>query len=246
MRLKGRRILITGGAKGIGLATAKLFAAEGAKLALLDYDAGALATAAEATRGTPLACDLSDIKATEQAVERAAGAMGGIDGVVSCAAISVPRPLSELTIEHWQKTIAINLTGTFVVCKAAVPWLQKNEWATIVNVASAQALLPTAGAGIDYAASKGGVLLFSKMLATELAPKIRVNVVCPGITDTPMVQTILENQDPKLIEGVYATNMIKRPSTADEQARGILFLTSEESSFVDGIALAIDGGRSRH
>ena len=244
-RLTGRKILITGGASGIGLATAKLFRQEGARLALLDNDGAALEREARGLDALAAQCDISSSAAVEAAVARAAGHMGGIDGVVNCAAITQPLPFAQLSVEQWQRVISINLGGTFLVCKHALPWLSQNERATIVNVASAQALLPSAGAGVDYAASKGGVVLFSKSLAAELAPKVRVNVVCPGVTNTPMVQGVL-TQSPDIIEGLYATNLIKRLAAPEEPAYGILFLTSDESSFVTGSVLAVDGGRSRH
>jgi NAD(P)-dependent dehydrogenase (short-subunit alcohol dehydrogenase family) len=244
-RLKDRRILITGAAMGIGQATARLFRGEGAQVAMLDRDAAALAPAARELGAQGFACDVADAAAVEKAVDDAARAMGGIDGVVNCAGISQAIPFGDITLERWQQIIGVNLTGTFLVCRSALPWLRKNERATIVNLASAQALLPTAGSGVGYAASKGGVMLLSKALAAELAPAIRVNVICPGITDTPMVKGVME-QSAGTIEGVYAGNMIKRPSSPEEQAQAILFLTSHESSFVDGVVLAVDGGRSRH
>lgn len=246
MRLKGRRILITGAAKGIGRATAELFAKEGAQLALLDIDAAPLKAVAAATGGTVLEADVRSEAAVEKAVAEAARAMGGIDGVVNCAGIAgTPATLEGIKLEHWLDTIQTNLTGTFLVCQKSVPWLRKAAGrASIVNLASGQALLPTGGSGA-YAASKGGVLAFSKDLSYTLAPDIRVNVVCPGTTDTPMVAEV-KNAAPHIIANLLAGVPFKRFALAGEQAAAILFLTSEESSFVTGTALAVDGGRTRH
>jgi NAD(P)-dependent dehydrogenase (short-subunit alcohol dehydrogenase family) len=246
MRLQGRRILITGAAKGIGRATAELFAKEGARLALLDIDAAALAAVAKQTGGVALEADVRSEAAIAKAVGEAARAMDGIDGVVNCAGVpGTPAPLDTMRLEDWQDTIQTNLTGTFLVCQKALPWLRKAAGrATIVNLASGQALLPTGGSGA-YAASKGGVLTFSKDLSYTLAPDIRVNVVCPGTTDTPMVAGI-KKAAPHIITNLLAAVPFKRFAEAGEQAAAILFLTCDESSFVTGTALAVDGGRTRH
>jgi NAD(P)-dependent dehydrogenase (short-subunit alcohol dehydrogenase family) len=246
MRLKGRRILITGAAKGIGQATAELFAREGAKLALLDIDAAPLKLVARATDATALEADVRSETSVDKAVAAAARAMDGIDGVVNCAGVpGSPAQLGEIKLESWQDTILTNLTGTFLVCQKALPWLRKAAGrASIVNLASGQALLPTGGSGA-YAASKGGVLAFSKDLSYTLAPDIRVNVVCPGTTDTPMVADV-KKLAPQIITNLIAAVPFKRFAQPSEQAAAILFLTSEESSFVTGVALAVDGGRTRH
>ena len=245
MRLKGRRILITGAAKGIGKATAELFAKEGAKLALFDIDAAPLKAVAKETGGLALEADVRSEAAIEEAVAEAARAMGGIDGVVNSAGVSGgAATLEDVKLDDWQNVIRTNLTGTFLVCQKALPWLKKAGRATIVNLASGQALLPTGGSGA-YAASKGGVLTFSKDLAVTLAPGIRVNVVCPGTTDTPMVAAV-KSASPAIIANLLAAVPFKRFAEAGEQAAAILFLTSEDSSFVTGVALAVDGGRTRH
>lgn len=243
LRLSGRRVVITGAAQGIGLATARLFKSQGASLALLDRNAALVNAVAQELGAWACACDIQSFASVQFAVAKAAQHLGGLDGLVNCAGIVDVSPIDELSAERWLEVVSINLSGTFYAAKAALPWLRQNPTATIVNVASAQALHPT-GVGLAYGASKGGVVTLSKALAVELAPQIRVNVICPGATDTPMAQGVA--QDEAVLARAVGGGLIKRLSTADEQAYAILFLTSHESSFVDGVALATDGGRTRH
>ena len=245
MRLKDRRILITGAASGIGRASAEIFAREGAKLALLDIDSANLEKVAKATGGTAIVADVRSEPAVKAAIEKAAKAMGGIDGVVNAAGVASAMPLATTTLEEWHRVIETNLTGTFLVCRDALPWLQKAEQASIVNLASGQALHPT-GASACYAASKGGVMAMSKDICNDLAPKIRVNVICPGTTDTPMVAALRTPEHSHVVERLLSTVPFKRLGEAVEIANAILFLTSNEASFVTGVSLAVDGGRTRH
>jgi len=245
-RLAGRRIVITGAAVGIGRATAELFAAEGARIALFDRDAKALAAAAKATGGAPFAVDVSDEKAVRLAVAAAAKAMGGIDGVVNAAGITNMLAFADIDVATWRQVMEVNVTGTYLVCHAALPWLQKAKAATIVNIASGQALRPGAG-GAAYGASKAAVMMFTKAIALELAPAIRANVVCPGATDTPMSRSAMLGQSKAKVAAFLEKNYaMKRFAVPAEIAAGILFLTSAESSFVTGVALPVDGGRSFH
>lgn len=246
MRLNGRRILITGAASGIGRATAELFAAEGATLALLDRTANLLEQAAGATGGTALVADLRDESQLLNAVAKGALAMDGIDGLVNCAGIAGSQPLNMLDRKSWDRFVAINLTAPYLICRAALPHLRAAERATIVNIASGQALLPNAPGIAAYAATKAGLVAFTKALGAELAPKIRANIVAPGIVDTPMVQGVLggyANPDDAPFVQQYAMKRVARPS---ELAEAILFLSSDASSYVTGTVLAVDGGRTFH
>jgi NAD(P)-dependent dehydrogenase (short-subunit alcohol dehydrogenase family) len=239
-RLTGRRILITGGASGIGRATASLFTAEGAKVAILDRSAGG-------PDGFFVAVDVADPASVRQAVEAAATALGGLDGVVNAAGIFSAAGLADTTPDLFSRTLAVNLMGTFLVVQAAAPLLlAAGKDATIVNIGSGVGITPTGPGSIAYVASKGGVIAMTKALAMELAPTVRVNVVCPGAVETPMTQGFLRNAagevDPSLA-GRYA---LRRPAAPEEIAAAILFLTSAESSFVTGIALPVDGGRTFH
>jgi NAD(P)-dependent dehydrogenase (short-subunit alcohol dehydrogenase family) len=237
-RLQGRRILITGAAAGIGQATARLFAAEGAALMLLDQDAEGLARMAEETGANVYAIDVSDEEAVARAVQQGASAMGGIDGVVNCAGIHLLRgSVEDISVAQWQRLLNVNVTGAYIVVRHCLPWLRQASGSTIVNIGSVQSLLPNTPNRTAYATSKGGVLNLSRSLAAELAPEIRVNTVCPGLVDTPT-----------LIDGHTKVGDIalKRLAQPVEIARAILFLTSSESSYVTGAALAVDGGRSFH
>ena len=245
-RLAGRRILITGAASGIGAATARLFAGEGAALALLDVQATLLAEIATDIGASAIPVDLCDAAATTAAVNAAAMALGGLDGVINCAGVTASHPLGEWTLEAWAKVIDTNLTAPFLVCQAALPHLRQAGTATIVTIASGTGLLPTGPGVSTYAASKAGVIALMKAYAGELAPAIRVNSIAPGIVDTPMVSHVLggyDNPDDAPFVQQYALKRVARP---EEIARACLFLTSEESSFVTGTVLAVDGGRTFH
>jgi NAD(P)-dependent dehydrogenase (short-subunit alcohol dehydrogenase family) len=236
-RLQGRRILITGAASGIGQRTAELFAGEGAALTLLDCDRKRLASVARETGGTAVEADVTQEPSVTHAVEQGASAMGGIDGVVNAAGIVIHGSVLDVGLADWKLVLDVNLTGTYIVVRCCVPWLAKAPFATIVNIASGQGLLPNNPGMTAYAASKGGVVNLTRALAAELAPSIRVNSVCPGMVDTPMTAGLERDLDR------YALARIAEPL---EIAQAILFLTSTESSFVTGAALAVDGGRTFH
>jgi NAD(P)-dependent dehydrogenase (short-subunit alcohol dehydrogenase family) len=237
-RLQGRRILITGAASGIGRRTAELFAAEGAAITVLDCDRKRLAEVARETGGLAVEADVTQEAQVARAVEEAAGAMGGgIDGVVNAAGIVISGSVLDLAVADWKLVLDVNLTGTYIVVRCCLPWLKRAPFATIVNIASGQGLLPNTPNMTAYAASKGGVVNLTRALAAELAPSIRVNSVCPGMVDTPMTAGLQRDLDR------YALRRIAEPL---EIAQAILFLTSTEASFVTGAALAIDGGRTFH
>jgi NAD(P)-dependent dehydrogenase (short-subunit alcohol dehydrogenase family) len=236
-RLQGRRILITGAASGIGQRTAELFAGEGAALTLLDCDRKRLASVARETGGTAVEADVTQEPSVTHAVEKGASAMGGIDGVVNAAGIVIHGSVLDVGLADWKLVLDVNLTGTYIVVRCCLPWLAKAPFATIVNIASGQGLLPNNPGMTAYAASKGGVVNLTRALAAELAPSIRVNSVCPGMVDTPMTAGLERDLDR------YALGRIAEPL---EIAQAILFLTSTESSFVTGAALAVDGGRTFH
>jgi NAD(P)-dependent dehydrogenase (short-subunit alcohol dehydrogenase family) len=245
-KMAGRRVIVTGAASGIGRAIATLFHAEGAQLALFDLNEAALAEVADALGATAIAIDLADTLALEAAVVCAAEAMGGIDGIVNCAAYSKGGPIEKTTNEILGRFVAVNLTAPYVICRSALPYLREAEGATIVNIASGQGLLPNSPNNTAYAATKGGLIAFSKGLACEVAPRIRVNALAPGLTNTPMaVHLFKDYPDPNDAPFVqqYALRRIAEPI---EIAKGVLFLSCADSSYVTGIVLPVDGGRSYH
>lgn len=243
-RLRGRHVLITGAGSGIGRATARLFAAHGARLVLLDRNADAVREVAQPLSAFHAAVDVADEAAVRETVAAAARAMGdALDGVVNSAGMAIPAPLGDTRLEDWNRVLAVSLTGPFLVCREALPWLLRRPGASIVNVSSGSALLPVGVAISSYVASKAGLVAMTKALASELGPKIRANAVCPGAVDTPLLPDVLrvKAQDPA--QSPYS---LKRIASADEIAQAILYLVSDESSYVTGAALAVDGGRTFH
>ena len=241
-RLQGRRVLITGAASGIGKATAELCAREGAALALIDVNAAGLTAVAEALDARAFPADLRDQARLGGVVEACAEALGGLDGVVNCAGVNVGGAVPALSLGDWSLALDVNLTAPFLVCQAALR--RMGPGAAIVNVASGVGLRPDAPNISAYAASKGGLIAFTKALAAEFAPHIRANVVCPGLTVTPMVAHML-GDDPAQAPAA-ARYALKRPAQPGEIANAILFLLSDEASYVTGIIVAADGGRTFH
>jgi NAD(P)-dependent dehydrogenase (short-subunit alcohol dehydrogenase family) len=241
-RLGGRHILITGGGSGIGLATAELCLAEGAKVAVLDKSFPNQPSAGV----DALTCDISSESDVVTAVKAAQQRLGGLDGVVNAAGIFATNTLEDTPLDLWERVIAVNLTGTYLVCKAVLPILRRAKGATIVNIASGVGLLPTGPGSTAYVASKGGVIALTKAIALEAAPAVRVNAVCPGAVETPMTEGTLRDAGGAIQSSVMQRYALQRPSSATELARAILFLTSEESSSITGISLAVDGGRTFH
>lgn len=245
-RLAGRRIIVIGGASGIGRATATLFAREGASIAVLDRATDDGARVAGDIGGRAVTVDVADPASVDAAVSQAASALGGIDGVVNAAGILSSGGLADTAPGEFSRTLAVNLTGTFLVVRAALPHLRQTRGATVVNIGSGVGLTPTGPGTIAYVASKGGVIAMSKSMAAELAPDIRVNVVCPGLVETAMTAPFLRDATGAVRPELAARYPMRRPASPDEIAAAILFLTSAESSFVTGIAMPVDGGRTFH
>ncbi len=236
-RLAGRRIVITGAASGIGKATARRFMSEAATVILLDQNGDGLQSTLGEGRGAVFAVDVTDETAIQTVIDAAADKFGGIDGVINAAGIMPTGLLLDVPVATWRKTIEVNLTGTFLVARACVPYLKRAAGSTITNIASGAGILPNAPGITAYAASKGGVITLTRALAAELAPDIRVNCICPGMVDTPMADGFRQNV------GNYA---MKRLADPTEIANALLYLTSSEASYVTGATLAVDGGRTFH
>jgi len=248
--LQGRRFVITGGASGIGLAVARLALQRGAQACLLDLDAPQLA-AAQQTLGQSIstaACDVADAASVRDAVAHAAQAMGGIDALVNSAGVDLRLPLGEVSDAQWQRVMAVNLNGPMLVCREALPQLRQAGGGSIVNVSSGAGLVPLMHR-TAYCASKAGLIMFGKALAMELAGDgIRVNAVCPGAIDTPLFRTSYENSaDPQAeLDAVRQRYAMRRIATADEVAQAIVYLSGTGASYITGVALAVDGGRTFH
>ncbi len=242
-RLAGRRILVTGAASGIGRSTAELFIRAGARVAGLDRHMPDALPGVGEQQFVAYQADITDADAVQSAVNQAATALGGLDGLVNAAGIGSSEWADAISLENWKRLIDVNLTGTFTVCRAALSHLREAGGGTIVNVSSGLGLVPLKQRAA-YAASKAGVIAMSRCVAMEWAPLIRVNTICPGTVDTPMVQgsygpEVLRTQ----VGSRYALERIAEPQ---EVALAALYLSSAESAFVTGVALAVDGGRTYH
>jgi len=236
-RLKGRRILITRAASGIGRATAELFHANGAALVLLDRSAHGLSEMGLHDDVHVFEVDVTDEAAVHDAVTVGGARMGGIDGVVNVAGVHVAGSVMDVSVDEFRRALDVNLVGAYIVVRECLPYLRESKGATIVNIGSGQSLLPNSPNRTAYAASKGGVLNLTRALAAELAPGIRANTVCPGLVATPMAAGM---------EDRAARHALRRLAEPIEIARAILYLSCDESSYVTGAALAVDGGRTFH
>jgi NAD(P)-dependent dehydrogenase (short-subunit alcohol dehydrogenase family) len=239
-RLAGRRVLITGGGSGIGAATALRCAEEGARVAVVGLSLDGLPELPNRALAHAQIVDLREPAAVAAAVEACAEALGGLDGLVCNAGVGPSMPFAQTTLDDWRLAFEVNATATFLTCQAALSHLERNEQATIVNVGSAAGIQPLRGRAA-YAASKAAVHAFTKVLAVELAPRIRCNIVAPGAVDTALSREVMKTPDQvKLVASRYA---LQRLGEAAEIAEAILFLTSFDSSFVTGSILSVDGGR---
>ena len=251
-RLEGKTAVVTGGAGGIGGATAALFRTEGARVAICDLDRGAVEKAAAeiAGEGTgaeplPIAADVADENHARRAVEEAAAAFDGLTTLVNCAGIREFTPLAECEADSWRRILDVNLLGVANCCKAALPALRVAAGASIVNVSSVHAVVGRAGMG-QYDATKAAVCAFTRTLAHEEAGRgVRVNAVCPGGTLTPYhiaryrAQGIGEDE----LRNGKTDCLMQRWATPDEIAAPILWLASDEASFITGTDLMVDGGK---
>jgi NAD(P)-dependent dehydrogenase (short-subunit alcohol dehydrogenase family) len=244
-RIQGKRAIITGAGSGMGRAAARRFHAEGASVALVDLDAGALAAvAAELGSGDTvlaLPADVRDETAFEAAVGQAVEAFGGLDIVVANAGVQLAGQddrADRLSLEVWQRTIDINLTGMFLICKHGIKALLAGGGGAVVCTASPTGLYGCATGYDAYSSSKAGVYGLIRVMAADYAPTIRVNGVIPGYSDTPMTSWVT----PADHEALLATIPMGRAGTADEVAAVMLFLASDEASYVTGAVWAADGG----
>jgi len=245
VRLKDKVAIITGAASGIGKATAKLFAAHGAKVVVADIDENG---------GNSTVTDIQDagneaifiqtdvtIKAdTDQMVAQTLKNYGKLDTLLNSAGIAMRLPVAELPEEDWHRCLDVNLNGVFLCAKAAIPAMQKNGGGSIINMSSIYGLV---GADVRaaYVASKGAVTNLTRGMALDYAQdNIRVNCICPGFVETPLVAGVIKTPDE--YQKLANKHPMRRLGQPEEIAYGALYLASDESAFVTGIALPIDGG----
>lgn len=243
-RLDGRVALVTGASSGIGAAAARALAGEGARVALMARRPEPLARLAEELGEGALAlpADVADGAAVAAAVDAAAERLGGLDVVVNSAGVSKPVALADLDAQEWRRTIDVDLTGAFHVARAAGLRMAANGGGSIVNVSSS---LSTMGMGMytAYCAAKAGVDGLTRALAAELAPHVRVNAVCPGPVQTPMLDAEFALQPPSAREEALGAIPLKRFATAEEVAAAVLYV-AVDATYMTGTALLLDGGLS--
>ena len=250
-RLAGKRTIVTGAGSGIGRASAKKFAAEGAMVLAVDRAKAAVeATVDEIARAggkaIAVAADVGAEADVEGFVSRAVEAFGGLDAVYANAGISGGLvPLAEQTVEHWQEVLRVNLIGAFLAIKHAAPLMVKQRAGSILCTASVAGLRANAG-GNPYSASKAGVISLVQTAANSLyGTGVRVNAICPGLIETGMTEPIFERaRERGTHERIGQLNPLTRYGNPEEIAAVAAFLASDEASYVNGQAIAVDGGLS--
>jgi NAD(P)-dependent dehydrogenase (short-subunit alcohol dehydrogenase family) len=234
--------LVTGAARGIGLATAKRFLAEGWRVALLDIDAATLQAAvdslAKPESTLTLVCDVSDARQVAAGMDSIAQGFGRLDALVNNAGVAVFAAVMDTSAEDWSRVLAVNLTGPFLCTKAAVA-LMREHGGTIVNITSISAVRASTLRSA-YGTSKAGLAHLTKQLAVELASSgIRVNAVAPGPVDTAMAKAV---HTPEIRADYHDAIPLNRYGLEEELAEAIFFLSSERASYITGQVLAVDGG----
>jgi len=249
LKIKGLRVLVTAGAAGIGLATARAFAAEGARVFICDIDEKSLATVGASDPAlASVVCDVADPAAVDRLFAAATNALGGLDALVNNAGIAGPTaPCEEVKLADWERTLAVDLTGAFLCAQRAIPLLKESSNASIANLSSAAGRFGFP-LRTPYAAAKWGVIGLTKSLSIELGPfGVRVNAICPGSVAGPRIDSVFAHKaaargvPPDVVrDEALAKTSLRRLVTADDIANAIVFLASPCGANISGQALPVD------
>ncbi len=245
-RFEGRVAVITGGASGIGFATAKRLAGEGAKVVIGDLTPEQGKAAADEVGGAFIQTDVTDAEQVENLFATTVDQFGSVDVAFNNAGISPPEDDSILTtgIEAWDRVQKVNLTSVYLCCKAVLPHMQRQGRGSIVNTASFVAVMGAATSQISYTASKGGVLAMTRELGVQFAREnIRVNALCPGPVNTPLLKELFA-KDPERAARRLVHVPVGRFAEPEEIAAAVAFLASDDASFITAAQFLVDGGIS--
>jgi NAD(P)-dependent dehydrogenase (short-subunit alcohol dehydrogenase family) len=245
-RLEAKTAIVTGGCSGIGLATARRFAAEGANVVIADITDPVGSDVAQEISGAYIHTDITDKEQVEALFAAAKSMYGSVDIAFNNAGISPPEDASILDtgLEAWRRVQEVNLTSVFLCCQAALPYMLEQQSGSIINTASFVAVMGAATSQISYSASKGGVLSMTRELGVQFARQgVRVNALCPGPVNTPLLQKLFAS-DPEMAARRLVHVPMGRFAEPEEIANAVVFLASDESSFITASTFLVDGGIS--
>ena len=245
-RFEGRVAVITGGASGIGLASARRLASEGAKIVIADVADDAGKAAADEVGGLYVRTDVTEEEQVKALFQTTVDEFGSLDVAFNNAGISPPEDDSILTtgLEAWQRVQQVNLTSVYLCCKYAIPHMRKQGKGSIINTASFVAVMGAATSQISYTASKGGVLSMSRELGVQFAREnIRINALCPGPVNTPLLKELFA-KDPERAARRLVHVPVGRFAEPEELAAAVAFLASDDASFITASQFLVDGGIS--